>query len=172
MSITRAVDGSIETLGTGMGKFTSLVQDHLILPAQVGPTIGQEQRFCLLGQGVPRPLSISLLIDTGSRRTTLIPGIIQHMQPTAESDVQVETPLARVATTLYWVRLEFPKTKLAPFPEVLAARLAMPPGLSHFHGLLGRDLLRRWESCDYQGLRGSYTVRDTPGLFGWLRRWL
>jgi hypothetical protein len=52
------------------------------------------------------------------------------------------------------------------------ARLEMPPGLRQFHGLLGPDLLRRMESFDYERWRGRYTLRDTPGLFGWLRHWL
>jgi hypothetical protein len=48
----------------------------------------------------------------------------------------------------------------------------MPPQLAQFHGLLGRDLLRRWASLEYEGLDSRYTLRDRPGLFGWLRRWL
>jgi len=36
---------------------------------------------------------------------------------------------------------------------------------------LGRDLLRRFASFDYQGRR-RYTLRDKPGFFAWLRRWL
>jgi hypothetical protein len=71
---------------------------------------------------------------------------------------------------LYWVRLAFPETALNPFDNVQVARLAMPPDLAQFHGLLGRDLLRRLESFLYEGRRGRYTLRDTPGLFGWLRR--
>jgi hypothetical protein len=48
----------------------------------------------------------------------------------------------------------------------------MPPDLAQFHGLLGRDLLQRMDEFNYQGRRGRYTLRDTPGPFGWLRRWL
>ena len=70
------------------------------------------------------------------------------------------------------MRLDFPDAGLASFERIQIARLAMPPELAQFHGLVGRDLLRRWESCDYQGRRGHYTVRDTPGLFGWPRRLL
>jgi hypothetical protein len=119
---------------------------------------------------VPAPVSVRLMIDTGSKRTTLIPGIIRHLDPPAGAGVEVETAFRRVAATLYWVRLEFPEAGLAPFEYVQVARVPMPPGLSQFHGLLGRDLLRRLESCDYQGRRGCYTLRDRPGPFGWLRR--
>jgi hypothetical protein len=80
--------------------------------------------------------------------------------------------LGAVSTHLSWVCLEFPEGGLAPFPEVLVARLPMPAALSAFHGLLGRDLLRRFESFDYQGRRGCYTIRDQRGLLTWLRRWL
>ena len=68
--------------------------------------------------------------------------------------------------------LEFPDAGLAPFPEVLGARLPMPAALSQFHGLLGRDLLRRFESFEYEGRRGCYSLRDRAGMFTWLRRWL
>jgi hypothetical protein len=79
-------------------------------------------------------------------------------------------PVAAVAATLYWVRIAFPEAGLVPFAQVQVARLPMPPGLSEFHGLLERDLLRALESLLYEGRRGRYTLRDTPGPFGWLRR--
>ncbi len=82
------------------------------------------------------------------------------------------TPAGRVITNLFWVCPEFPETSLAPFPEVLVARHPMPPMLSQFHGLLGRALLVRLHSLEYLGRRGSYCLRDTPGWFDWLRRWL
>jgi hypothetical protein len=61
---------------------------------------------------------------------------------------------------------------LRTIPAFLVARLPMPPGLAQFHGLLGRDLLRRFASFEYEGKRECYTLRDSPGLFGWLRRLL
>jgi len=68
--------------------------------------------------------------------------------------------------------LAFPATGLASFDPVRVASLAMPPNLAQFHGLLGRDLLQRLDEFKYEGRRGRYTLRDTPGLLGWLRRWL
>jgi hypothetical protein len=153
-----------------MGKYTASVEEHLLLPARVRVTPGHERLLRSSGRPVPDPVPIRLLIDTGARRTTLIPGIVQHLDPPAGCDARVITPLAGGDTTLYWVCLEFPGTGLSPVPEVLVARLPMPPGLSAFHGLLGRDLLRRLDSFEYEGRRGRYTLRDTPGLFGWLRR--
>jgi hypothetical protein len=155
-----------------MGKYTALVEDHLILPAVVSLTSEPELLLRGAGRQVPAPASVRLLIDTGSKRTTLVPGIIRHLNPPTGRRVNVATPLAAGAAWLYWVRLAFPETGLAPFPHVQVARLEMPPGLRQFHGLLGRDLLQRMDEFKYQGRRGRYTLRDTPGWFGWLRRWL
>src|SRR5262245_4857320 len=123
-----------------MGKFTTTVEDHLVLPARVRLPPGNEYLLARSGRPVPAPVPIRLLIDTGARRTTLIPDILQHLEPTSESDVRVITPFVTGETTLYWVCLEFPGTRLPSFQAVLAAHLPMPPALSQFHGLLGRDL--------------------------------
>jgi hypothetical protein len=155
-----------------MGKYSAAVVDHLVFPARVRLTPGRERFLALSGQGLPDPVPIRLLIDTGSKRTTLIPGIVHHLQPMPGSRARVITPFATTATALFWVALEFPGTGMAPLTEVLVARLPMPPALRPFHGLLGRDLLHLWEAFLYEGRRGRYTLRDTPGLFSWLRRWL
>jgi len=70
------------------------------------------------------------------------------------------------------VRFDFPGTRLASLEPVHVALLNMPPDLAQFHGLLGRDLLFRLHSLYLEGLRGRYTLRDTAGLFDWLRRLL
>jgi hypothetical protein len=155
-----------------MGKYTTSVDDHLILPARVSITQGWAREIRSLGNSVPVPIPVRLLIDTGSKRSTLIPGIIGHLQPWPGGTTRVITSLGEADTNLSWVSLEFPEAQLAPFPEVLVARLPMPLALSQFHGLLGRDLLRRFESFEYEGRRGCYSFRDRPGLFTWLRRWL
>jgi len=155
-----------------MGKYTASVKDHLILPARVSVTPGREHEFNSMGLAVPDPAAVRLVIDTGSKRTTLTPGLLRHLRANLGGSARLITPRGTGHTALFWIRLEFPEAGLAPFPEILVARLPMPAALGQFHGLLGRDLLRRWESCDYQGLRGRYTVRDTPGLLGWLRLWL
>jgi hypothetical protein len=132
----------------------------------------QERALASEGESVPDPVSIRLLIDTGAKRTTLIPGILRHLRPRFGGEVRLATPLRSGITDLFWVRLEFPEPGLASFPEVLVARVPMPPALARFHGLLGRDLLGRLHSFEYLGRRGQYVLRDTPGWFGWLRRWL
>lgn len=148
------------------------VEDHLILPARVGLHAGEEYTRRQMGQEVPSPVSIRLLIDTGAKRTTLVPEVIRTLGAFEGRTVQVVTPLGAGATTLYWVRLDFPGTALSPFEYAQVASLEMPPGLRQLHGLLGRDLLSRWDALLYEGRRGRYVIRDTPGLFSWLRRWL
>lgn len=155
-----------------MGQFTSDVEDHLILPALVGLTRGSEHLRRRLGRSIPSPVPIRLLIDTGAKRTTLIPGILRHLALPASGEVRVITPLAAGNTQFYWVRFDFPNTTLASLDPVRVARLDMPPELANFHGLLGRDLLFQLHSLYLEGRRGRYTLRDTPGLFDWLRRLL
>jgi hypothetical protein len=155
-----------------MGQYVAAVEDHLIFPARVRVTAGREPFFRASGQSVPVPVEIRLLIDTGSKRTTLIPGIVRHLQPSWSTEARLVTSVGSVATDLFWVCLEFPEAGLVPFPEILVARHPMLPVLSQFHGLLGRDVLRRLESFEYLGRRGHYRLRDTPGWLGWLRRWL
>ena len=155
-----------------MGKYTASVEDHLILPARVRLVLPQEGQLANRGQSVPAPVSIRLLIDTGAKRTTLIPGVVDHLRPITGGEARLVTPFGSTMTDLVWVRLEFPEAGLASFPEVLVARHPMPPMLSQFHGLFGRDLLGRMHSLDYQGRRRRYVLRDTPGWLDWLWRWL
>jgi hypothetical protein len=155
-----------------MGKYTASVEDHLILPARVRLPRMQERAMTSRGESVPDPVSLRLLIDTGAKRTTLIPGIIRHLRPRSGREVRLVTPLRSGITDLFWVCLEFPEAGLDSFPEVLVARVPRPPALAQFHGLLGRDLLSRLHSLEYLGRRGQYVLRDTPGWLGWLRRWL
>jgi len=151
-----------------MGKYVAAAHDHLTVPARVLQTQGQEQAFRLLGRPVPDPVPVRLIIDTGSGRSTLVPSVIDALLPALRRASRIETSLAAVVTTLFWVRLEFPGTRLATIPEHAVARLPLPPLLHSFQGVIGRDLLRRWESLLFEGRRGRFTLRDSPG---WLRMW-
>jgi hypothetical protein len=155
-----------------MGQFIAPVQDHWILPARVWPTAGQARVFQMVGRHVPSPLAVRFLIDSGAKRTTLIPGVINRLEAWEGRTVQVLTPFGEQSTTLFWVRIDFPETRLGCQEQIQVARLPMPPALGQFHGLLGRDVLSRWDSLLYEGHRGLITIRDNPGIFGWLRRWL
>jgi hypothetical protein len=118
-----------------MGKFTTEVDEHWILPA-----------------------------------STLIPGLIRQLQPNVAGNVRVDTSVGSRDAQMFWIRLEFPGTSLCPISEVAVARLELPPALTNFHGVVGRDLLRRWHRLLYEGRRGRLTLRDdAPGFFGWFR---
>jgi hypothetical protein len=153
-----------------MGKYVASVEDHIVLPARVRLLAVNERERARLGRRVPAPVPVRLLIDTGSSRGTLVPGIIRHLGAAFERESRVLSPLGAVTADLCWVCLEFPEAGLASFSEVLVARLPMPPGIREFHGLFGRDLLGRLESFEYQGRRRQYALRDTPGWLGWLCR--
>jgi hypothetical protein len=152
-----------------MGRYLASVEDHLVLPAVVSLPEGEEHFRARQGHSTPTPVPVRLLIDTGAKRTTLIPGIVRHLNPPAGLDAQVVTPLGTGPAGLYWVRLAFPEAGLLPFDPVQVIRLPLPTGLSQFHGLLGHDLLRQWEEFLYEGRHRCYLLRDAPGLFGWLR---
>jgi hypothetical protein len=152
-----------------MGKYTARVEDHLVLPARACVAQDQEQVYSLLGRRLPAPMHVRLLIDTGSSRSTLVPAVVDHLRPlVARHRIRIETSLATGGATLFWVRLEFPETKLAPVEQLAVARLDLPTSLQQFHGVAGRDLLRRWNRLVYEGRRGRLTIHDgRPGLFGW-----
>jgi hypothetical protein len=155
-----------------MGRYTAPVLDHLILPALAGLPAGLERTVRRAGRSIPAPVAIRLLIDTGSKRTTLVPGVLHHLDAPGGENVRVATSLRAGVTQFFWVRLSFPEAGLAPFEMVQVALLGMPAELASFHGVLGRDLLRELVSFDYEGRRGRYTLRDTAGPLGWLRRLL
>ncbi len=155
-----------------MGTFLAHVEDHLVLPARVRLVEGEEQSRRRSGRGVPAPVALRMLIDTGANRTTLNPAILRHLAAEESRHVHLITPSGPVAATAHWVRLDFPGTGLAAFGHVQVVRMELPAAPRHFHGLFGRDLLRRWEALLYEGRRGRYVLRDAAGLFSWLRRWL
>src|SRR5690242_19656959 len=120
-----------------MGKYTAAVDDHLELPALACLPAGDARLRRRSAARVPAPVPVRLVIDTGSRRTTLIPGVIRQLELMATTQVRVATALSSGVTYLFWVRLDFPKTGLAAFDPVQVASLDMPARLSRFHGVLG-----------------------------------
>jgi hypothetical protein len=154
-----------------MGEYRAAVQDRLVLPAHVLLTHDTQEVLRLRGRPVAEPVAIRLIIDTGSKRSSLVPAVLDQLRPPPFKGVRVRTGLTSVKTELYWVRLEFPTGSLAPIDALAVARLPLPRLPEDYHGLIGRDLLSRWESFHYQGRRGRLTIQDTPGgLLGWLRR--
>lgn len=151
--------------GPAMGKYTAAVYDRLILPAQAFLTLGQERRLHGSGLPVPSGIPIQMVIDTGAGRSSLSPFVLNQLRPMDRGDVLLTTGLGSVRTTLFWVRLEFPGTNLEPVSNLAVAEVRMPSNLPGFHGVLGRDVLSRWESFHWQGRRGRLTIRDVPGWF-------
>jgi hypothetical protein len=153
-----------------MGKYKSPVTDHLFIGAVVSLTPGQERFDRGLGLAIPDPVAVKLIIDTGSRRSSLVPGIIRYLDPFKVCDARVESSLGTAMTSLHWVRLEFPGSNLNPLAHLTVARLSMPPLLANYHGVIGRDLLLAWESFSLEGRKKRFTIRDTRrGLLDWLR---
>src|SRR5260370_17011116 len=105
-----------------MGRYRSAVQDRLILPAQVLLTLETQQLFRLLERPMPQPAAVRLIIDTGSRRSSLVPSVLDRLKPPPFKIARVETSLAAVETELFSVRLAFPPISLAPLAD-----LAIPP---------------------------------------------
>lgn len=153
-----------------MGKYTTPVSDRLILPAQVFLTLGQERDLNRKGQSIPAGVVVRLAIDTGSGRSSLIPSALDPLKALSREAVQMMTSMGSTPARLFWVRLEFPDTDLLPIPILAVARLNLPLNMPGFHGILGRDVLRRWDSFHWQGRRGRLTIRDVPGWWRWLHR--
>jgi hypothetical protein len=148
-----------------MGKYITTVSDRLVLPAQVFLTLGQERDLHRKRQPVPAGVPIRLAIDTGPGRTSLVPSTLDRLKPLARERVRMMTGQGSTLTRLYWIRLEFPNTDLLPIPVLAVARSNLPPNMPGFHGVLGRDVLSRWESFHWHGRRGRLTIRDVPGWF-------
>src|SRR5262249_16775469 len=148
-----------------MGRYTAAAHDHLVVPARALITPGQQRRTRLAGGTIPTGVPVRLLVDTGSRRSTLVPSVSAHLNPVSHHPLQMQRSAGNMETALFWVSLEFPGTRLTAVTELAVARVPMPPLLQAFHGLIGRDLLRRWESFLFRGRRGRFTIRDAPGLF-------
>jgi hypothetical protein len=152
-----------------MGKYAAPADDLMIVPARVRQTRGQERASQFLGETAPLFIPVRLIVDTGSRRSTLTPSVIAQLDPAIQGKARFVTSLTSAQTTLYWVRLEFPEILLFPIPELAVARVPMPATLHAFDGVIGRDLLSRWDYLLYQGLRKRFAIRDIPSLFlNWL----
>src|SRR5260370_32749361 len=126
-----------------MGSYRSAVDGPLVLPARVLLVRGYEQTFRLLQRPIPAPASVRLVIDTGSKRTSIVPSILGHLRSPRQGTALVETSLAARDADLFWVRMEFPGTSLVAIPLLLVARLSMPASLQAYQGVIGRDVLSR-----------------------------
>lgn len=153
-----------------MGKLVVVVEDHLAISATVHPTRGQAQLYHLLRREVPSALPVRLIVDTGSKRTALVPEVLSTLQLLPVGVAHVETSAGTLQTNVYWVRLAFPNNTLNALPEFPVMRLPLPRSLGDFQGIIGRDLLRQWESTLFEGRIGRLILRDSrPKWIRWNR---
>jgi hypothetical protein len=80
----------------------------------------------------------------------------------ARGFTRVDTSVGSGKSSLFAVRFEFPETGIGSIPELLVVRLGLPSSLQAFHGVIGRDVLRRWEYFRYEGRRQRLIIRDKP----------
>lgn len=152
-----------------MGKFITSVEDHLVLDACAMPTDMVRRIAQAESRPIPPQVPVRLVIDTGSGQTTLIPSVIAQLNLPSRGFTRVHTSLGSGKSNLFAVRFEFPGTGLSAIPKLLIARLGLPSSLRGFHGVIGRDVLSRWEYFRYEGRRHRLIIRDRPNpLLSWL----
>jgi hypothetical protein len=147
-----------------MGILRNRVHDELVVQALVSPIMEESLR----GQDTPQRLFVHLIVDTGSKHSSLTPAVLGRLGCPPGRPVRVQTHVGEGVTNYYAVRLEFPFSTLTPLPEVRVVALEMPIVFANYYaGVVGRDALRRWATL-YNGPRRRLTVRDRPSLWGWL----
>ena len=84
-----------------MGKYRAAVYDKMILPAMSRLPAEDDAVFRALGREVAAPIAVMLIIDTGSKRTSLVPSVLDCLAPTAAGRVNIETTVASAQTELF-----------------------------------------------------------------------
>jgi predicted aspartyl protease len=124
---------------------------------RIGPSTAERRRAAQEGRTLPEPQEVTGLIDTGARRTVIVPAVAQRC-----GLIQVSTTSlfvvggGEVVAPVYSSRLEFPDG-LATWEamEVAEADLHRPDA----ECLIGRDILRRWEFL-YDGPSGRLEITE------------
>src|SRR5438552_4002148 len=142
-----------------MGIYRGQVQDIPCLPIKVSLPVEESRFLRWMGRTVPAAAEVTVIVDTGSKRSSLRPRILQELHCPRRSTVQVQTSTGQGAAVFYVACIEFPASTLKPFPRALVAGLSMPQTLAAYDGVIGRDILSRWETF-YSGLREQLTIRD------------
>lgn len=112
-------------------------------------------------------LTVRLVLDTGSRRSTLISAILNQLRLPSIGEIVLQTALAQSRVRLFNVRIEFALGSLLPIPRMIVVGAPVPRKLSGFDGVIGRDILSRWEIF-ISGPRKRLVVRDGASWRGWL----
>jgi hypothetical protein len=149
-----------------MGVYRSRVSDLLLIPVEVSrPQALGDARARQDPQR--RRILVSLVLDTGAGYCSLKPAVIERLDLPLQRRARVHTHVGNSGAGLYAARLAFPLSSLVPLARVLVAGLEMPVNLAAHDGVIGRNVLRMWETL-YSGPRRQLTVRDGRSLWGWL----
>jgi hypothetical protein len=150
-----------------MGIYRCEVEDVLFLPVRVSFPRAEARLRLSAESEVSSPLLVRLILDSGSRYCSLRPHLMRQLRPPFLRRVEAQTQLGTSATEMFTVDLAFAEDRLAPLSSIRIVALGMPPRLRAYDGVIGRDVLSRWEIL-YRGPRGRLTIRDHASFWGWL----
>src|SRR5947207_4591397 len=109
-----------------MGLYRSVVSDPLealSLPVQVALPEADAKARRLYGHPVPAPVAVHLILDTGSRLSSLTPEILGQVQAPTCGRTRVQGSVGEGPATLDKVRMEFLRSSLAPLPAMVVVGL-------------------------------------------------
>src|SRR5438552_4052265 len=128
-----------------MGLYRGAVEDILFVPVRVSLLSSDAQTLQLRGSSVPAPVEVRLVLDSGSRRSTLTLSILQHLQCPPGQPVEVQTSTGEHRANYYEVGMDFLSGTLGALPHVSVVGTALPRRLRDYGGVIGRDILSGWE---------------------------
>jgi hypothetical protein len=120
-----------------MGIYRGQVQDIPCLPIRVSLPLEESRFLRRTGRMVPAAVVVTVIVATGSKRSSLRPRILQELHCPRRSTVQVQTSTGRGAAAFYLACIEFPASTLKPLPRALVAGLGMPQNLTAYDGVIG-----------------------------------
>jgi hypothetical protein len=114
----------------------------------------------------PRTTAVRLVVDSGSSRSCLSRTVCDSLNLETKGQWRLIGTTGEETVRFSRVTLTFPGSTLGPIPWLHVGRI-QPHRLSEFHGVLGRDVLSKWELL-YRGPNATLTIRDHLSLVGWL----
>jgi hypothetical protein len=123
----------------------SMTGDRPIIPVLVGVSNLRFQVLRAANQPQPQPINVSMLVDTGSSRCCITPGLLAPLGLTSIGKIPLHTPStggAPVSCDLYEVSFMIPHPHSPLFLPVMPIVECCPLS-GPVQGLLGRDFLKR-----------------------------
>lgn len=142
-------------------------RDPLFLPVLITTSADQTETHRRRGRPLPTPVSTRLVLDSGSRQSCLSRSIVDHLQAPLVGRSRIHTATGVQPVDRFQVRLEFLPGTLKAIPKLRVAAIQVPAKLAGYGGVIGRDILDRWEFF-WSGFRRRLTIRDYPSFWGWL----